>query len=77
MPEPTVQLSYRERSVFAYIQKFHAERGYAPTIREIAESTGYKSTSLVVFYLSKLESAGLIERDPEIARGMRIVGMLK
>lgn len=67
------ELTYREKSVFAYLVKFHTERGYSPSVRDISKATGFKSTSLVVFYLDKLEKAGWIERDPDIARAIRIV----
>jgi hypothetical protein len=45
----------------------HGHDGNSPTYREIMEGCGISSTSMVVFYLTKLEQRGLIRRpEPEI-----------
>ena len=46
-----------------------------PTVREICEETGLKSTSTVHAILKKLEELGLIERDPNNSRSIRIAGI--
>lgn len=73
MPRTKTPISYRERSVLAFIKKFHAEKKYMPTLRQMCEATGYRSTSLMSFYLDRLVKAGYIERDPDYARAIRIV----
>lgn len=46
-----------------------------PTVREICEATGIKSTSTVHEALSVLEENGYIERDPKCSRSIRLTGM--
>ena len=46
--------------------------GLPPTVREIQEKVGIKSTSTVHAILGRLENAGLITRDPYSSRAIRI-----
>ena len=51
----------------------HTERlGYPPSIREIGEAVGLKSTSTVHGYLSRLKDKGYIEWEPQSPRTLRI-----
>lgn len=68
-----VNLSTRQKRILAFIEGFLAERGYPPTIREIGEAVGIASTSVVNYNLNKLVERGLIERVPEVSRGLRLV----
>ena len=56
----------------AFIQEFKTGKDYAPTVREIAEHCGIKSTSVVQYHLDKLEDAGLIKREKEKFRSISI-----
>ena len=60
-------------TVMAAIERLLGERGYPPTVRELAVATGIASTSTVDYYLERLEQAGLIERDERVSRGIRVV----
>ncbi len=59
-------------AIITYIQ----EHGYAPTIRELCELTGFKSTSTVKRFLDKLIELGKIETDAGIgfSRAIRVTG---
>lgn len=46
--------------------------GYAPTVREIGDVAKIPSTSMVKFYLDRLEDMGEIERDRNVSRGIRL-----
>ena len=48
------------------------QKGMMPTKREIMEHLGISSTSVVEYYLKRLEERGKIERDPGKARGIRL-----
>lgn len=65
-----------ENTIYRFIIEYKiANDGNSPTMREIGRHTGIRSTSLVTFYLTKLEQAGLIQqRDPATARAIRLVG---
>ncbi|HPF87845.1 MAG TPA: transcriptional repressor LexA [Candidatus Limiplasma sp.] len=52
-----------QEKIFAYIQKVVKEKGYPPSVREICEATGLRSTSTVHAHLKRLEKRGLISRD--------------
>ena len=41
-----------------------------PTIRDLMQATGISSTSVVDYYLGRLEKEGLIIRVPRAARGI-------
>ena len=50
------------------------ERGYPPSVREIADAVGLASTSAVHHHLIALERDGLLERGGKHSRALRITG---
>ncbi len=62
-PDPDHVLTWRQRRVLHVIRDFAERRGYAPTLREIADAVGLSSTSSVAFQLSTLEGKGYLRRD--------------
>jgi repressor LexA len=66
-------LSKRQKKILGFIESFISRHGYPPTIREIGEAVGIASTSVVNYNLNKLVERGLIERAPEVSRGLRLV----
>ncbi len=52
-----------QEKIFAYIKKVVKAKGYPPSVREICEATGLRSTSTVHAHLKRLEKRGLIARD--------------
>lgn len=66
-------LSERQRAIYKFIQEFHAEHGYPPTVRDIGEAVNIKSTSVVNYNLNKLVKEGFITRSGKVSRGIRIV----
>ena len=49
--------------ILEYIEKTTRVKGYPPSVREICDATGLKSTSTVHGHLIRLEKKGLIARD--------------
>ena len=49
--------------ILAYIEQDIRTRGYAPSVREIGEAVGLKSTSTVHGHLTRMEKKGLLRRD--------------
>ena len=66
------KLNEREQRVYDYIVKTIRERGYAPSVRDIREALGYKSTSTVHMYLERLEMLGYIVKDEGKSRALRL-----
>lgn len=67
-------LNETQKVIFEYIKKVVAERGIAPSVREIGEAVGLRSTSSVQYNLNALEDAGYIKRDANLKRTIRIAG---
>jgi len=59
--------------ILAYIQQEICNRGYAPSVREIGEAVGLKSTSTVHGHLTRLEKKGLLYRDAMKPRAMGVL----
>lgn len=71
---PAGQLSDRRREIYEYMVNTIRERGYPPTMREIARALGLKSPSTVLHHLRILEAQGYIEREPARNRALRLTG---
>ena len=52
----------KSQEVFDFIQKFIAENGYSPTVREICEACDVKSTATAFTYMNSLVERGLINK---------------
>ena len=63
----------RQRDILNFIKEFQAERGIAPTHREICDHFGFSSYGTVYKHLSLLEKKGLIRRDWNQKRGVELV----
>jgi repressor LexA len=63
----------RLHRILEFLSSFQEKSGYSPSIREIGDKIGVKSTSLVDFYLEKLEARGAIVRDKHISRSIRVL----
>ncbi len=68
-----VNLTERQEKILETIREYTQEYGYPPTIREIGDSVGISSTSVVSYNLEALQRKGFIIRDKEISRGLRLV----
>lgn len=68
------KINRTQKKVFEYIKEVIGDRGIAPSVREIGEAVGLRSTSTVQYNLNALEKAGYIERDPNLKRTIRIAG---
>ena len=66
-------LSERQSKILSFVRTFTLDNGYPPTIREIGESVGISSTSVVNYNLDALQRAGFIYRDRTVSRGIRLV----
>ena len=64
----------QQERILTIIKEFVKSKGYPPSVRELCEATGLKSPSTVHSHLAKLESLGLIHKDPEKTRAIDVVG---
>ncbi|MFD0049441.1 transcriptional repressor LexA [Actinomycetes bacterium NPDC127524] len=69
------KLSKRQQDILEFIKDEVRKKGYPPSVREIGEAVGLASSSTVHGHLSRLESKGLIRRDPTKPRAIEILEM--
>jgi len=63
----------KQRRILEFIKKELKAKGYPPSVREICEGIGIRSTSTVHGYLERLEKNGFIRRDPTKPRAIEIL----
>lgn len=69
-----VRTSDTRQRILNFIGKFLDDRGYAPTVRDIARGCNISTPSVVQHHLNTLEREGYIRRDPAIFRSIQLVG---
>ncbi|MDY0001412.1 MAG: transcriptional repressor LexA [Polyangia bacterium] len=67
-------LTKRQRQVLSFVERSIEERGYPPTMREIGQHMGIRSTNGVNDHLKALERKGYIVREDLKSRTLRPVG---
>src|SRR5207245_958289 len=70
----TKQDQQRADRILAFIADTVAERGYPPSVREIAEAVGLASTSAVHHHLTKLEKEGRLQKEATRSRALSLPG---
>ena len=66
------KISTKQQKVFDFICNHNKLKGYPPSVRDICEAFGLKSTSTAHGYLSRLEKRGFIKRNPMLPRAIQI-----
>jgi repressor LexA len=70
--EPLTEI---ERKILDFMVQYLRANTYQPSIREIGERFGIKSTKTVSEHLQALADKGFLERDPSRSRGVKILGV--
>jgi repressor LexA len=65
-------LSPRQERILSYIREFVQDHGYPPAIRDIQATLQISSTSVVAYNLKALETKGMIKREGNVSRGIKI-----
>ena len=63
-------LSEKQENILDFINRFIAEEGYPPTIREIQKSCNISSTSVVSYNINSLKDKGYLDRKIGKSRGI-------
>lgn len=66
------QVTTRQRAILRCISETTEDRGYPPTVREIGNAVGLKSSSSVHHQLKALQRAGYLTRDGSLTRALRL-----
>jgi repressor LexA len=64
----------RQDRMMRYIERYVDDHDRSPSIREIKQECDISSTSVVDYNLKALQKLGVIERDDDVARGIRLRG---
>ena len=67
------KISDKQKQILEYIKQEILNKGYPPTVRDICDAVGLKSTSSVHAHLESLEKNGYIRRDPTKPRAIEII----
>ena len=67
------KITSKQLEILDYMKNQILNKGYPPSVREICEAVGLKSTSSVHAHLATLEKNGYIHRDPTKPRAIEIV----
>jgi repressor LexA len=62
----------RKQRIIEYIAVTTRQRGYPPSVREIAQAVDLASTSAVHHHLQALEREGMLERGASTSRALRL-----
>ena len=69
-----MDLTKSQEMVLNAIRTFTAERGYSPSVRDLCEMCGLKSTSSVHAHLKSLEKKGYLKKHENQPRALVLVG---
>ena len=64
------KITKRQQQIYDFIRTYQKEKGYPPSVREMAAAVGLSSPSTVHAHLSALEDLGLIKRDATKPRAL-------
>lgn len=67
------QLTGRQQRIMTMLRGWIDQHGYPPTLREIGSAVGLRSLSSIVWQLNALVEKGLISRDADTPRGIRLL----
>ena len=70
-----LSLTEVERKILDFMVYYLRTNTYQPSIREIGQEFGIKSTKTVSEHLQALADKGFVKRDPSRSRGVRILGV--
>lgn len=68
----TRKVTKRQLEIYDYIRSYQAEKGYPPSVREMAAAVGLSSPSTVHAHLASLEEHGYIKRDKTKPRALEV-----
>ncbi len=66
------KITKRQQQIYDFILSYQQEKGYPPSVREMASAVGLSSPSTVHAHLNALEEHGLIKRDSTKPRALEL-----
>lgn len=66
------KITKRQQQIYDFIRTYQKEKGYPPSVREMAAAVSLSSPSTVHAHLNALEELGLIKRDATKPRALEV-----
>lgn len=66
-------ITEKQQKILDFVNKQVEKNGYPPSVREICDAVGFKSTSTVHAHLEKLMQKGLLHKDPTKPRALKVL----
>jgi SOS-response transcriptional repressor LexA len=73
----TIRTAQKLVRMHHWINKYKREHGYPPAIQELVDAGFAASTSVITYYFDRMQSLGMMERDFNIPRGIRLLSLKK
>jgi repressor LexA len=65
-------LTSHQREFLQFMQDYIKDKGWPPSVREIADHFGWNSTNAAADFLRRLSNKGYVTVAPKVARGIRL-----
>ena len=62
-----------QMEILDFIKSYRDEKGFSPSLREVAKEMEYKSVSSAAYHVARLENRGYVRRQPGVSRGMVVL----
>lgn len=70
---PSRKLTDRQTEIFDFVKSHIKRRGFAPSVREIGNQFGIRSPNGVMCHLKALQRKGLIQREENLSRAIKVL----
>lgn len=70
-----MELTKQQQKVLDFIEEHVRQKGYPPTVREVAGRFGYRSPMAAKLHIDALVKKGFLRKTPARSRGLEIVRM--
>jgi len=71
------RLTEKQKQILSFIRVFKAKTGFGPTVREIGDAFGMKSTNGVSDHLKAIQAKGRLKRTEFMPRGIEALDDLR
>ena len=68
-----MDLSSEQFDIYYSIKQYYIEHGISPTIRDLCNMTGKKSTATILYHLRRLKKKGYIDFLEKKSRTIRVI----
>lgn len=71
--DPDAKVTAMHRRIVAFVEQYHQQNGYAPSVREVSAGVGLAAHSVTLAHLEQMRALGLVEWTRYKSRTLRVV----